>query len=296
VNLNQLRHVVMVYRMGSFTAAAAELNVSQSSVTKSVAWVEQDLGYALFDRRARGVSVTKDGRDFIDRAARIVSDMDRLSADTATERGERNSILRIAVAPPSLEGLMNRAIRTVLQEPDQFRIHMQASATQRGMALLGQGDIDMLVGPTDDLVHEPSFALEALPDFVGLIFCRQGHPLAAEPAVSKEHIRRYPMIVPDLTAPLVESLARAVHGTDSQSIHLHIIDNFPAVAGIIENTDAIGVASSSFARTRTFLEKFQLVPNTPAHPLRLSVAWRARWLPSPPMKRFLNAVRMYPPI
>jgi DNA-binding transcriptional LysR family regulator len=178
MNLNQLRHVVMVYRMGSFTAAAAELNVSQSSVTKSVAWVEQDLGYALFDRRARGVSVTEAGRDFIDRALRIVSDMDRLAADTATGRAERSAILRIGVAPPSVEGLLNRAIRALLREPDQFRLHVQAGSTQKAIALLGQGDIDILVGPTEELSREPSFALEPLPDFVGRIFCRRGHPLA----------------------------------------------------------------------------------------------------------------------
>jgi len=295
MHLNHLRHVVMVYRMGSFTAAAAELNVSQSSVTKSVAWVEQELGYALFDRRARGISVTEAGRDFIDRAARIVSDMDRLAADTAAGRGERSAILRIGVAPPSLEGLLNRAIRMLLREPDQFRVHMQAASTQRAMALLSQGDIDLVVGPTEELEREQGFALESLPDFVGLIFCRRDHPLLSETAIDEAKIRRYPMVVPDLSAPRIEQLLRGVYGGDSRNSHLHIIDNFPMVAGIIENTDALGIASSSYALTRTFREKFRVVPNTPEHPLPLSVARRARWLPSPPMTQFLNAVRRYPP-
>ncbi|WP_430396058.1 LysR family transcriptional regulator [Ferrovibrio sp.] len=295
MNLNHLRHVVMVYRMGSFTAAASELNVSQSSVTKSVAWVEQALGYALFDRRARGVSVTEAGRNFIDRAARIVSDMDRLAADTAAGRGERSAILRVGVAPPSLEGLLNRAIRMLLREPNQFRLHMQASSTPKAMALLSQGDIDLLVGPTDELNREQSFILEDLPDFVGRIFCRRDHPLLIEKKVSEQQIRRYPIISPDLSAPLVEHLVRTVYGVDSGYVHLHIIDNFPMVASIIENTDALGVASSGFARTRTFLDKFRIVPNTVDHPLKLSVARRARWLPSPPMALFLKAVRRFPP-
>lgn len=285
----------MVYRMGSFTAASAELNVSQSSVTKSVAWVERDLGYALFDRRARGVSVTEAGRDFIDRALRIVSDMDRLAADAATGRAERSAILRVGVAPPSVEGLLNRAIRALLREPDQFRLHVQAGSTQKAIALLGQGDIDILVGPTEELSREPSFALEHLPDFIGRIFCRRGHPLLMNGTVDGKDLRRYPIIVPDLSPPLVEQLVRTVYGVGSSQVHLHIIDNFPMVASIIENTDALGVASSSYARTKTFLRKFELVPDTPDHPLRFSVARRARWLPSPPMARFLNVVRRYPP-
>lgn len=295
MNLNHLRHVVMVYRMGSFTAAAAEMNVSQSSVTKSVAWVEQELGFALFDRRARGVSVTEAGREFIERALRVVSDMDRLAADTARQRGERGAILRIGVAPPSLEGLLNRAIRLLMRDPDQFRLHVQAATTQRAVALLDQGDIDLLVGPTEELQREQSFALEHLPDFVGRIFCRRDHPVLAEAAAGAPPIRRYPIIAPDLSAPRVEELVRTVYGVDSGEVRLHIIDNFPMVAGIVETTDALGVASAGFARTRTFLERFRLVPHTPEHPLRLSVARRARWLPSPPMTRFLNAVRRYPP-
>lgn len=295
MNLSHLRHVVMVYRMGSFTAAAGELNVSQSSVTKAVAFVEQDLGYALFERRARGVTVTEAGREFIDRAARIVSDMDRLEADTATGRGQRSAVLRIGVAPPSLEGLLNRAIRTLLRQPDQFRLHVQAASMQRAVALLSQGDLDLVVGPTDELGRDQGFILEHLPDFVGRVFCRQGHPLLAREAAGRRPLLGYPIIMPDLSAPHVERLVRTIYGVDSSRVHLHIIDNFPMVASIVENTDALGVASSTFARTRTFMQKFQLVPDTPDHPLKLSVARRARWLPSPPMQRFLAAVRRYPP-
>ena len=172
---------------------------------------------------------------------------------------------------------------------------MQASSTQRAMAMLSQGDLDLLIGPTEELSREQGFALEDLPDFVGQIFCRKGHPLLKEQTVGERQLRDYPIVVPDLSAPLVEQLVRTVYGVDSGYVHLHIIDNFPMVAGIIENTNALGVASSSFALTRTFLDKFQLVPNTPGHILRLSVARRARWLPSPPMSRFLSAVRRHPP-
>lgn len=295
MNLNQLRHVVMAYRLGSFSAAATELHVSQSSVTKSVAWVEGDLGYALFHRRARGVTVTEAGRDFIDRAARIVSDMDRLAADTASERVKRNAILRIGVAPPSIEGLLNRAIQALLGEPNDFRLHVQAGSTQRAMAQLMQGDIDLLVGTSDELGREQGFALEPIPDFVARIFCRQDHPLLAEKTITGHELRKYAIIVPDLSAPLVERLVRTIYGVDSDDVHLHIIDNFPMVASIVENTNVLGVASAGFAQTQTFLSKFRVVPNTPEHPLKLAVARRARWLPSPAMSRFLKAVRRYPP-
>ena len=68
------------------TAAAKAMHVTQSAVTKAGADVEDDLGFTLFDRRARGVVVTAAGRDFIDRAARIVSE------ERPEPRGRRNPI------------------------------------------------------------------------------------------------------------------------------------------------------------------------------------------------------------
>lgn len=50
-------------RTGSFTAAAAEFNVSQPSISRSVAELEAAVGARLFKRKARGLELTPDGSD-----------------------------------------------------------------------------------------------------------------------------------------------------------------------------------------------------------------------------------------
>ena len=45
------------------------------SVTKSVAELERYLGYSLFHRTSRGAMPTEEGREFIDRAARLLADV-----------------------------------------------------------------------------------------------------------------------------------------------------------------------------------------------------------------------------
>lgn len=50
-------------RKGSFTAAAAEFNISQPSVSRNVAQLEAALGVALFERSASGLTLTAEGRD-----------------------------------------------------------------------------------------------------------------------------------------------------------------------------------------------------------------------------------------
>ena len=58
----KLRHVIGVARAGSFTGATKLLAISQSALTKSVAEVEAQLGYPLFERLPRGVRPTAAGQ------------------------------------------------------------------------------------------------------------------------------------------------------------------------------------------------------------------------------------------
>ncbi|MEH6378580.1 LysR family transcriptional regulator, partial [Streptomyces sp. KLMMK] len=48
-------------RTGSFTAAAAELHLAQSTVTVQIRALEKELGTRLFDRLPRGASITATG-------------------------------------------------------------------------------------------------------------------------------------------------------------------------------------------------------------------------------------------
>ena len=79
MNSSKLKHLVAVDRLGSISAAAKSLNLTQSTVSRSVSDIEQEIGYAVYERRARDVVATERGRLFINRAARIISDLDQLS-------------------------------------------------------------------------------------------------------------------------------------------------------------------------------------------------------------------------
>jgi DNA-binding transcriptional LysR family regulator len=65
-----------VVQKKSFSAAASELNLSQSAVSKHVARLEQSLGVQLLRRSTHQLSLTEAGADFCERAARIVTELD----------------------------------------------------------------------------------------------------------------------------------------------------------------------------------------------------------------------------
>ncbi len=63
---------VAVAEAGSISEAARRLQISKSVVRKRLAELERDLGAALLHRTTRKLSITEDGRLFLERAVRIV--------------------------------------------------------------------------------------------------------------------------------------------------------------------------------------------------------------------------------
>ena len=58
---NKLRIFQTVAKAKSFTGAGEMLNLSQSSVSRQIATLEEELGVALFHRHARGLLLTEQG-------------------------------------------------------------------------------------------------------------------------------------------------------------------------------------------------------------------------------------------
>jgi DNA-binding transcriptional LysR family regulator len=94
LSLQQLRCFCAALELGSFTAAADALRVSQPAVAEQVRKLEQTLGADLFVRAGRGVVVTDAGRAFAEHATRSL----RAVADAADSVGELTAIRSRSVA------------------------------------------------------------------------------------------------------------------------------------------------------------------------------------------------------
>jgi len=84
LSLQQIRCFCAALELGSFTAAAAALRVSQPAVAEQVRKLEQALGADLFVRAGRGVVATDAGRAFAEHAVRSL----RAVEDAAGSVGE----------------------------------------------------------------------------------------------------------------------------------------------------------------------------------------------------------------
>ena len=122
LKLRDLRLLDAVVRWRSMAKAAAQLNVTQPAVSKTIAELEHVLGVRLLDRSRQGVEPTPQGRALLKRGAAMfdelrlgVAEIEHLSDPTAGE-------VRIATSEPMAGG--NAPVRhrpAIAQKPTKFR-------------------------------------------------------------------------------------------------------------------------------------------------------------------------------
>ena len=296
MNTTKLKHIVAVDRCESITAAAKSLNVTQSTVSRSLADIEHEIGYVLFDRRARDVVATERGRTFINRAARIISDLDQLADDARQSRESGETLIRVGVSPASLQGLINKAVKRLVLDRSDLRIHLEALSGASGARALRRGDIDVLVGPEDALRGDDAVTFERLGELQTHLFTRKKHPLAARNNLTPADLTQYPVVAPDRQSWHTDKLRTlfAPMGGDS-SRKMHVVEYFPLVSDIVAESDAIGVISTEYSASKSFLKKFALLAIDLFEPLPIGIAVRKRWLPTPAVRAFQMALREFPP-
>lgn len=77
MEIRQVQSFVHVAKLGSFSRAAETMGYSQSAITVQIRLLEEELGTKLFDRMGKKVSLTPQGKRFLEHANRILYEMNR---------------------------------------------------------------------------------------------------------------------------------------------------------------------------------------------------------------------------
>jgi len=95
-HLDALRLFVRLARRGSFSAAGRELNVPQSTVSRTIAALEREIGAVLLTRTTRAVALTEAGSDFLARVEPILADLDE-AEHAVRGSGALKGLLRVGL-------------------------------------------------------------------------------------------------------------------------------------------------------------------------------------------------------
>ncbi|MCR4524194.1 LysR family transcriptional regulator [Bosea sp. 47.2.35] len=99
INLRQLRYFVRIAEVGNITRAAEQLNVAQPALGLQIRQLEQELQTELLLRHSRGVVLTEAGKLLLERARKLLKEVEDLKREIGGVSGLEQEMLVLGLTP-----------------------------------------------------------------------------------------------------------------------------------------------------------------------------------------------------
>jgi molybdate transport repressor ModE-like protein len=205
MDVRQLATLVAIADHGTFSAAARSLYTVQSNVSAHISRLEKELGVTLVDRAQGGL--TPDGARVVERARRVLNEIDDITADMSSRTTDVQGQTRIGVIGTTARWLIPQFLGHLSSAHPHVRAIIQEGATSSLVpnVLGGQLNAAIIHLPIDDqeLVITPLFAEDLL------LVADESHPLAAHDTIHLADLHEVPLLLPPPGAALRRVLERA---------------------------------------------------------------------------------------
>jgi len=193
MNLQHLRYLLAVSRLGSFTNAAAAMHVTQPTISSGIAELESELGVRLFNRSGRQVELTIEGRTLVNYAIRI-QDLVEEAGDRLTNRKAiRGESFQCGSIDAAVIYLLPDILRHYLARHPDVELSVQVAPSRYLVEdlLMNRSEFAVITLPFD---HP---RLETLPLYRDRLVLVVGasHAFAGKRTVTLDQVVREPMIL-----------------------------------------------------------------------------------------------------
>ena len=192
MQLRTLRAFVEVVRQGGFSAAAKTLCATQSTVSKAVKQLEDEIGLVLLDRAANRQTLTAAGQIVLRRAQAMLAQRDDLGAELDELRGLQRGSLRIGFPPIGSDVLFAPIFARYRRRYPGIDIQLVEHGSKRleEMVLAGELDLGASLLPVSDVFAFQSLRCEPIDALLAV-----DHPLAQTDGVALTDLAALPFIL-----------------------------------------------------------------------------------------------------
>ena len=200
MRIQQLYYIIKIAETGSMNEAAKQLFITQPSLSNAVKDLEKEMGIEIFHRNPKGITMTKDGIEFLSYARQVVEQTELLEERYKHPAGSRElfsvSAQHYAFVVNAFVSLLKKTdmenYQLFLRETRTWEIidDVKNFRSEIGVLFLNDFNRDVLVKMLDDnrLTYTPLFT--AKPH----VFVSKSNPLAEKTSVSLEDLVDFPYL------------------------------------------------------------------------------------------------------
>jgi len=232
-SVRHLRHLTALCDHGHFGRAAEACHVTQSTLSASIKEVEAILQVALVDRSKRRVVLTPIGLETVERARKIVKEIDELVSFTSASRDPLSGTVRMGAIPTIGPFLLPRVLPGLRKAYSRLKLYLVEDLTDRLVDLLHRGQLDvvLLALPYDSGPVEV-FILFEDPFVVGL---PADHPLAQAERIKPQQLWQQDLLLLKDGHCLREHALEACHLADRSKTESFEATSLATLVQMVDN-------------------------------------------------------------
>jgi DNA-binding transcriptional LysR family regulator len=254
VTVRQLEAFVAVEELQSFSAASQRMGLTSSAVSQLVAELESTLGFRVFDRSTRRVSLSSAGRDFLASAQTVLRHVQLAESAAADVRNRAAGIVRVGAPLVLASAVLPRLVRAFAAAKPKVQVRLNDVAVDRLVEAVESGDVDLSVGP--DRPHSETVLREMAFESRWVLWCAPTHPLASRKALRWSDLKDIHLVAAghDHERSVAQMRINAPEGERVRPVH--VVDNITTALGLAAENLAVTLAPAYIS---VLAEKFGLV-------------------------------------
>lgn len=289
MNLNQLYYFQKVAQLQHYHQAATALNISQPSLSRSIANLEDELGIPLFKKNGRNIKLTKYGQIFLEHVNRILEEIKVAETKMKALSNASGGHIDIGYVFPLAKSYIPHMVRNFLntEQNKDVTFSLNQDITKKLISGLKSEKYDIIFGSY--VPDEPEIEFIPIINQEMVIITPVGHPLKNKKPIILEDLLDYPVIGYDHTSGLgrfTNSIYRQNHM--KPSIAFETPDE-NAIASLVAEDFGIGFVAHVESLRDYNVEILHLANVKPYHTVYMAYLKNSIMLPS--VQNFIDFVK-----
>lgn len=273
MDLKQLEYFVRVAELGSFTRAAAALDVAQPALSRQVRLLEVELRQSLLTRNGRGAIPTEAGKLLLEHGRGILHQVERAREELGRVRGQLAGRVAVGLPPSVAKVLALPLIREFRGRMPEATLSISESLSIGMQEALGNGRLDIAL-----LYNaQPSPGIELTPLLEEPLFLVQrrgdSEPSARPRPIALRDLAKVPLVIPTRPNAIRMLVEGELASLGCRPLVALEVDGISAILDLVADDAGAAILSRHAVATSSQPHAFTVRPvNSPALRSKLAIA------------------------